>query len=125
MLVRRFSQLNLIIHADQDSDRFCVGGEGTTSRTGNGVDYTMIVRAEVHVVAFQKCRPAPREHPFNTTTGRPACSGVTEICQSNTIKGEVAIGISPGHAALTVDQPGGRHRIADAARQGVEPWVLS
>src|SRR5262249_35022506 len=33
-------------------------------------------------------------------------------------------GMSPGPAALTVDQPGGCRRIADTARQGVEPTSL-
>ena len=32
--------------------------------------------------------------------------------------------MSPGPAALTVDQPGGCRRIADTARQGVEPTSL-
>ena len=42
----------------------------------------------------------------------------------NTINGEVCTGISPGPAALKVEQPWGCHRIADAARQGVEPSIL-
>src|SRR5262245_40332398 len=81
----------------------------------------MIVIAEVHVVAFQKRRPAPREHPFNATTGRPACSGPTDAAKVKTINGEVCTGSSPGHAALTVEQPVGCKSIADAASQGVEP----
>src|SRR5262249_53305345 len=61
-----------VIHADQDSGSFRVGVEETTpNRTGKG-EYSYIVRADVHVVSFQKRRPAPREHPFNAATGRPA-----------------------------------------------------
>src|SRR4249920_2377673 len=32
--------------------------------------------------------------------------------------------MSPGPAALEVEQPGGCHRVADAARQGVEPLIV-
>src|SRR5215813_1532534 len=71
-LVRRFSPIELVVHADQDSGRFRVCGEGTTSRTGNRGEYRVIVVAEIHVVAFQKSRPVRREHPFNAATGRPA-----------------------------------------------------
>ena len=60
-----------VVHADQGSGRGRFGAEGTTSRTGNRGDYSMIVRVEIHVVALQKRRPARREHPFNATAGRP------------------------------------------------------
>src|SRR5262245_22996746 len=111
-----------VIHADQDSGRFRMGVEVTNTIKTVRVEYSMIVRAEVHVVAFQKRRPAPRKHPFNATTGRPTCSGpITEITEVKTSKGYVCTGFNPGNAALTVEQPAGRPRIAEAGRQGVEP----
>src|SRR5262245_6641402 len=70
-LLRRFAPPESVIHADQGSSRGRLGAEGTTSRTGNRGEYSLIVRAEVHVVAFQKRRPARREHPLNATAGRP------------------------------------------------------
>ena len=69
-LIRRFAPPESVIHADQGSSRGRLGAEGT-SRTGNRGEYSLIVRAEVHVVAFQKRRPARREHPLNATAGRP------------------------------------------------------
>ena len=41
-----------------------------------------------------------------------------------TSSGDVCTCVSPGPAALEVEQPSGRHRIADAARQGVEPLIV-
>src|SRR6476646_5385342 len=70
-LIRRFAPPESVVHADQGSSRGRLGAEGTTSRTGNRGEYSLIVRAEVHVVAFQKRRPARREHPLNATAGRP------------------------------------------------------
>jgi hypothetical protein len=84
----------------------------------------MIVVAEVHEVAFQKRRPTPREHPFNATTSRPACSGSACVAKIKSSEGEVCFRMSPGHAALTVEQPAGCKRIAEATRQGVEPISL-
>ena len=61
-----------VVHADQDSGLGCFGVQGTAGRTGNRGEYSPTVRAEVHVITFEKCRPARREHPFNATTDRPA-----------------------------------------------------
>src|SRR5262249_43237912 len=71
VLIRRFAPPESVVHADQGSSRGRFGAEGTTTRTGHRGDYSLIDRAEVHVVAFQKRRPARREHPFNATAGRP------------------------------------------------------
>ena len=87
-------------------------------------DYIAIGRAEVHVVAFQKCRPMRREHPFNATTNRPACSGPVGTANVKTTNVDVCTVLGPGGAALEVPQPGGSERIADAAGQGVEPTIL-
>jgi hypothetical protein len=57
-LVRCLAPIESVVHADQDSGRGRFGVEGTTSgtdRDGRGGDYIAIGRAEVHVVAFQKC----------------------------------------------------------------------
>src|SRR6476620_9782161 len=125
-LVRCLAQIESVVHADQDSGRGRFGTEGTTSRTGNEVrgDYIAIGRAEVHVVAFEKCRPMRREHPFNATTNRPACSGPVGTANIKTSNGEVGTVLGPGGAALEVPQPGGSERIADAAGQGVKPTIL-
>src|SRR5437899_1394649 len=104
VLVRRFPPIEPVVHADQNSGCFCVGVEETTSHTDSGAEHIMIVRAEVHVVAFQKRRPVRREHPFNATTCCPTCSGpITHIAEVNASKGYVCFGIGPGYAALTVD----------------------
>src|SRR5262245_29678083 len=69
------------VHADQDTGRGRLGAEGTAACTdtkGGGGGYKAIMVAEVIVVAFQERRPAPREHPFNATTGGPACSGLRD-----------------------------------------------
>src|SRR5262245_41422625 len=129
VLVGRFAPTESVVHAHQDSGRFRMGAEGATrgDPTGpskTGAEYSMAVVAEVHVVAFQKRRPAPREHPFNATTGRPACSGPIEAAKVNSINGELCALIKPGHTALAVEQPGRCKRIADAARQGVEPTTV-
>src|SRR4029077_20764843 len=89
VLVRRFPPIESVVHADQDSGRGRFGTEGTTSGTGNDArgDYIAIGRAEVHVVAFQKCRPMRREHPFNATTNRPACSGPVGTANVKTSNG--------------------------------------
>ena len=65
-----------------------------------------------------------REHPFNATTNRPACSGPVGTANVKTTNGEVGTVLGPGGAALEVPQPGGSERIADAAGQGVEPTIL-
>src|SRR5262245_16211754 len=132
VLVGCLAPTESVVHANQHSGRLRVGVEGTTSnRTANRAEYNMVVIAEVHVVAFQKRRPAPREHPFNATTGRPACSGPIEIAKVKSHRPrrrrcdpEVCALIKPSHAALTVEQPAGCKRIADAARQGVEPTTV-
>src|SRR5262249_40840777 len=98
-----------------------MGVEVTNTIKTVRVEYSMIVVAEVHVVAFEKRRPAPREHPLNATTGRPACSRPTEGTEVKTINGDVCTVINPSHAALTVEQPVGCKGIAEAAGQGVEP----
>src|SRR5262249_28114238 len=117
-----------VIHADQDSGRFRMGVEVTNTIKTVRVEYSMIVRAEVHIVAFQERRPAPHEHPFNATTGRPTCSGPGDAANIKTINGDVCTVLSPGHAALTVDHPAGAGelspRIADTARQGAEPIIV-
>ena len=125
-LVRCLAPIEFVVHADQDSGRGRFGTEATTNgtdRTDRG-DYIAIGRAEVHVVAFQKCRPMRREHPFNATTNRPACSGPVGTANLKTTNGEVCTVLGPGGAALKVPQPGGSERIADAAGQGVEPTIL-
>ena len=65
-----------------------------------------------------------REHPFNATTNRPACSGPVGTANVKTTNGDVCTVLGPGGAALEVPQPGGSERIADAAGQGVEPIIL-
>ena len=65
-----------------------------------------------------------REHPFNATTNRPACSGPVGTANVKTTNGDVCTVLGPGGAALEVPQPGGSERIADAAGQGVEPTIL-
>src|SRR5262245_6709264 len=134
VLVGCFAPIEPVVQADQDRGCFRVGAEDTTSKTGRtntDAGYSMGVVAEVHVVAFQKRRPAAREHPFNATTGRPACSGPIEAAKVNSSatytwpgNPEVCALIKPSHAALTVEQPAGCKRIADAARQGVEPTTV-
>ena len=42
----------------------------------------------------------------------------------NTTKGDVCTGMTPGRAALEIEQPGGCNRIAEAGRQGVEPLII-
>ena len=42
----------------------------------------------------------------------------------NTTKVDVCTGMTPGPAALEIEQPGGCHRIAEAGRQGVEPSIF-
>ena len=109
-LVRCLAPIESVVHADQDSGRGRFGTEGTTSgtdRDGRGGDYIAIGRAEVHVVAFQKCRPMRREHPFNATTNRPACSGPVGTANLKTINVDVCTVLGPGGAALEVPQPGG------------------
>src|SRR4029079_2183568 len=108
-LVRCLAQIESVVHADQDSGRGRFGTEGTTSGTGNDVrgDYIAIGRAEVHVVAFQKCRPMRREHPFNATTHCPARSGPGGTASVETSNGDVRTVLGPGGAALEVPQPGG------------------
>jgi hypothetical protein len=78
VLVRRFSPIESVVHADQDSGRGRFGTEGTTGGTDSDErgDYIAIVRAEVHVVAFQKC--------FNAGTCCPACSGPGETANVRT-----------------------------------------
>src|SRR4029077_14017387 len=73
-LVRCLAQIESVIHADQDTGRGRFVTKATTKLTDRADrgDYIAIGRAEVHVVAFQKCRPVRREHPFNATTNRPA-----------------------------------------------------
>src|SRR5262245_42580278 len=94
VLVGCLAPTESVVHANQDSGRFHVGVEVATNNPTvinndtPGVEYRMIVGAEVHVVAFQKRRPAPREHPFNATTGRPACFRPTESTKVKTINGE-------------------------------------
>ena len=95
--------------------------EGTTSRAGTGAECEMIIVAQVHVVAFKERRPIRREHPFNTATGRPACSGVAVTAEGQTSYGDVCAGLNPSRAALTVEQPARRERVTEAARQSVEP----
>ena len=66
-----------------------------------------------------------REHPFDATAGRPARSSVGGLANlTHTIDGDVCTGMTPGRAALAIDQPGGCHRIAEAGRQGVEPLII-
>src|SRR5262245_56505271 len=128
VLVGRFAPIESVVHADQDSGRCHMRVESTTNNPTiinlAGAEYRVIVIAEVHVVAFQKHRPAPGEHPFNATTGRPACSGPAELAKVKTINSDVYAVINPSHAALTIEQPAGCKRIADAARQGVEPTTV-
>jgi len=95
--------------------------EGTTSRADTRAECEMIIVAQVHVVALEEGRPAPREHPFNAATGRPACSGVAVAAEGQTSYGDVCAGLNPGRAALTVEQPARRERVTEAARQSVEP----
>ena len=103
MLVWRFSPIESVVHADQDSGRGRLGTEGTTSGTDRDErgDHIVIVRAEVHVVAFQKCRPVRCEHPFNASTGPPACSGPGDTANVKTINGDICTVLSPGRAALS------------------------
>ena len=65
-----------------------------------------------------------REHPFNAATNRPACSGPVGTANLKTINVDICTVLGPGGAALTVEQPAGSERIADAAGQGVEPIIL-
>ena len=91
LIPRRFAAPSPV-HADQDSGRGRSGAEGTAEVTATSTEavrkYGPILVAEVVVITFQKRRPAPREHPFNATTGRPACSGfITHVAEVNTSKG--------------------------------------
>jgi hypothetical protein len=74
-----------VVHADQGSARLRVGVEETTPNRTGTAKYSMIVLSEVHPVAFQKHRPAPREHPFSANTGSPTCSGPIEAAKVKTI----------------------------------------
>jgi hypothetical protein len=69
---RKLRSPESVVHADQGSGLGCFGAPGTAGRTGNRGECSPTVRAEVHVITFQKRRPARREHPFNATTDRPA-----------------------------------------------------
>ena len=65
-----------------------------------------------------------REHPFDATADRPACSGLGGLANLKTIEGDVCTGMTPGRAALEIEQPGGSPRIAEAGRQRVEPLIV-
>jgi len=69
--LNNFFYLEPVVHADEDGARGPFGAVGTASHTGAGSKYGPTAAAEVHVVAFQKRRPARREHPLNATAGRP------------------------------------------------------
>ena len=64
------------------------------------------------------------EHPFNATTSGPARPGVTRRTERDTCKRRIGAGMGPSPAALTVEQPGRRERVADPARQRVEPLIV-
>ena len=125
MLVRPLSPIESVVHADQDRGlgRFDVEGTDDAARCNGGVQCP-ISRAEVHVVAFQKCRPLRGEHPFDATADGPTCSGLGGLPNLNTTKGEVCTGMTPSRAALEVEQPGGSKRIAEPGCQGVEPLII-
>ena len=66
-----------------------------------------------------------REHPFNATTNRPACSGPVGTASVKTTNGDVCTVLGPGGAALEVPQPGGSDRIADAAKNSADVTISS
>jgi len=126
VLVRRFSPIESVVQTDQDSGcgRFRADAATGGTDSSEGVVYIAIVRAEVHVVGFQKRRPAWCEHPFNAATNRPACFGAGKTANVSTVYGDICTVPSPDGAALSVKQPAGCEPIADAARQGVEPIII-
>src|SRR5208283_2722878 len=82
---------------------------------------------EVHVITFEKRRPMRCKHPINATTNRPAGCGVGGLATIlKTTNGDpyVCTCMSPGRAALKVEQHVGHHGVSDAGRQGVEPLVI-
>src|SRR6185295_5924004 len=120
-LVRCLAPGGSVIHAHQDSGCCRIRVEGATNRADTRAECEMIIVAQVHEVAFEEGRPAAREHPFNATTRRPACPGVAVAAEGQTSYGDVCAGLNPGRATLTVEQPAGRERVANTARQGIEP----
>src|ERR1022692_1857099 len=115
----------MVVHTDQDITLGRFGGDGVDGCAGadDGHAHAARVRAEVHVITFQKRRPVRCEHPFNATTDRPAGPGVGGLA-TNKRTAEVCTCMSPGGAALKVEQPVGLYRIAEAGRQGVEPLII-
>ena len=59
-----------------------------------------------------------REHPFNATTNRPACSGPVGTANLKTINVDVCTVLGPGGAALEVPQPGGSELNSRCGRSG-------
>ena len=117
-----------IVHTNQDIALGRFGADGTAGRTESGSwgDDSPRLRAKVHVITFEKRRPVRCEHPLNAATNRPAASGVGGLATKRSTTrndGYACSCMSPGAAALKVEQPVGLHCIANAGRQGVEPLI--
>src|SRR5450830_737366 len=113
----------MVVHTDQDITLGRFGGNGVYNRRVHTSSHAARVRAEVHVITFQKRRPVRCEHPFDATTNRPAGPGVRGLATSKRTA-EVCTCMSPCSAALKVEQPGGLYSIAEAGRQGVKPLII-
>jgi len=63
------------------------------------------------------------KHPLYAAANRPASSGVGGLAGLHASKVDGRVGITPRRAALEIEQPGRRHRVAETARQRVEPAI--